>query len=376
LSVAWDRSAVVTGWLGLPPLDGPTTADVCVVGLGASGLAAVRWAVDRGLDVVGLDAGRVAAGAAGRNGGFLLGGLARFHHEVVAALGEPAALAWYRATLRELDELTARLGAVVVRRNGSVRLAADDDEWADCERHATSLARAGIPAERRDTPFGRALLLADDASCNPAERCIKEATSLAGRARLHEGTPAIAVGPGFADTPAGRVSAGAVAVCVDGRLEVVVPALAPRVRTARLQMLATAPVPQVPWLDRPVYARHGYDWVQQLHDGRLVVGGGRDRHAADEWTVDVDPTAPVQAHLEAWAARLVGRDVEVTDRWAASVAYTDGLLPVCELVDDGVAVAGAYNGTGNLVGPICARRAAALALGEPDTVNPLPAAPA
>lgn len=374
MAVGWDRSPIVAGWSGLPPLHGATTADLCVVGLGASGLAAVRWAVDRGLDVVGIDAARVASGASGRNGGFLLGGLARFHHDVVAAIGEPAAVAWYRATLAELDALVGRLGAVVVRRVGSLRVAADDVEWADCERHAAALTAAGIAVERRETPFGRALLLADDADCNPADRCVREARALTGRARLHEFTPALAVGPGFVDTPGGRIAAGAVAVCVDGRLDAVVPSLAGRLRTARLQMLATAPLPPVPWLDRPVYARWGYDWALQTGDGRVFAGGGRDLHVEDEWTHDDTPTAAVQAHVESWTTRLTGRPVEVADRWAASVAYTDDGLPICEVVDDGVAVAGGYNGTGNLVGPICARRAAALALGEPG-LNALPAAP-
>jgi glycine/D-amino acid oxidase-like deaminating enzyme len=365
-SVGWDRSPVVAGWPGLEPLAGPTTADLCVVGLGASGLAAVRWAVERGLDVVGIDAGRVAAGAAGRNGGFLLGGLARFHHEVVAAVGETRATAWYRATLAELDALAARHGAGVIRRTGSLRLAADDAEWADCEVHAAALATGGIRVERRETPLGRGLLLPDDAVGNPAERCLREARALAGQARLHEATPALAVRPGAVETPAGTISSPAVAVCVDGRLDAVVPALAGRVRTARLQMLATEPVPPVPWLDRPVYGRWGYDWAVQLPDGRVFAGGGRDRQGDDEWTHDDAPTTPVQGHIEAWAARLAGRPVAVADRWAASVGYTGDGLPVCELVDDGVAAAGAYCGTGNLVGPICARRAAALALGEPD----------
>jgi glycine/D-amino acid oxidase-like deaminating enzyme len=81
VTVAWDAGL---DWPGLPPLDGDTTADACVVGLGASGLAAVAELADRGLTVVGVDAGRIAAGAAGRNGGFLLGGGAPFLHDAIA----------------------------------------------------------------------------------------------------------------------------------------------------------------------------------------------------------------------------------------------------------------------------------------------------
>jgi glycine/D-amino acid oxidase-like deaminating enzyme len=49
-----------------------------VIGLGGSGLAAVLEARSLGLSVIGIDAGMVAGGAAGRNGGFLLEGTASF----------------------------------------------------------------------------------------------------------------------------------------------------------------------------------------------------------------------------------------------------------------------------------------------------------
>jgi glycine/D-amino acid oxidase-like deaminating enzyme len=87
MTVGWDDDPVVAAWPGLPRIDGDLTADVCVVGLGGSGLAAVAELVDRGLSVVGLDAGRVGAGAAGRNGGFLLAGPSAFLHRAVAAWG-------------------------------------------------------------------------------------------------------------------------------------------------------------------------------------------------------------------------------------------------------------------------------------------------
>ena len=108
MSVGWDDDDVVTRWDGLPALDGDTAADACVVGLGGSGLAAVESLMDRGLSVVGVDAGRVAAGAAGRNGGFLLGGPDMYLHSAIDAWGEQAAVWLYRATLRELDHRLVR----------------------------------------------------------------------------------------------------------------------------------------------------------------------------------------------------------------------------------------------------------------------------
>ena len=79
---------------------GDVAADVCVVGLGGSGLAAVGAALEAGATVVGIDAGPIAGGAAGRNGGFLLAGGALFHHAAVAAWGEERAVGIYEESLR------------------------------------------------------------------------------------------------------------------------------------------------------------------------------------------------------------------------------------------------------------------------------------
>jgi gamma-glutamylputrescine oxidase len=375
---AWDLHPEVAAWPGLPPLAADATADLCVVGLGGSGLAAVDWAVERGLDVVGVDAGRVGAGAAGRNGGFLLGGGARFHHDAVAHWGRPAAAEMHRLTLAEIDRLHRRVGPDVVARTGSLRLAGlpgspDADEVADCERHLAALHADGFAAEWYDGPLGVGVHLPDDAAMHPALRCVREASRLIGRATLHEQTPVTGFGRSgrrvHVRTPVGVIATSAVVVCVDGGLERLLPQLAGRVRTTRLQMLATEPV--APVLDRPLYARHGYDYAQQLPTGELLVGGGRDRFADDEWTTDCAPTSPVQAHIEQVAARIAGGPVRVTHRWAGLVGFATDGRPVCELVDDCVAAAGGYDGTGNLVGPLAARAAAALAVGADPEPWPL-----
>ena len=372
-SVGWDDDPVVAAWPGLPQLPGDVTADACVVGLGASGLAAVTALVDRGLDVVGVDAGRVAAGAAGRNAGFLIGGPEEALHRAVRDWGDDAV--WlYRETLEELAWLRGELGEDVVRHVGSIRLAGlpgppqDDAEAADREREisdcalqSVALREHGIAVEDYDGPLGRGLFLPDDAATNPARRAVELAMRLDRRARLHERTTVRSVESGRVVTAAGTVFAAQVLVAVDGRLEVLVPALADRVRTARLQMLATSPVR--PRLPCPVYGRWGYDYAQQAPDGRLFVGGGRDRFGADEWTSDAHPTADVQAYIETVAQRMAGGPpVGVTHRWAASVGYTSDGRAVVAQVEDGVVACGGYSGTGNLVGPVAARAAVQLLL--------------
>ncbi|MDV8077633.1 FAD-dependent oxidoreductase [Rhodococcus sp. IEGM 1370] len=363
---AWDDDPVVSGWPGLPALERESTADVCVVGLGGSGLAAVADLVDRGLDVVGIDAGRIAAGAAGRNGGFLLGGPATFLHTALATWG-PCAVDLYRATLAEIDSLEEILGSAVVRRTGSIRLAGvpgapvELSDSEDCDALAQCLRENDIAVDQYSGELGRGIFLPDDAVMNPARRALGLASILAGRARLYENTPATAIGPGAVTTPSGVIRCGLVLVAVDGRLEQVLPQLDGRVRTARLQMLATSPVTPRR-LSCPVYGRWGYDYAQQDASGRLYVGGGRDLFVDDEWTPSDVPTAQVQDYIESVATSFAGESVSVVARWAASVGFTSDGRPLCTVVDDTVVAFGGYNGTGNLVGPVTARAAVALGL--------------
>lgn len=374
MNVGWDDDPIVLDWPGRAPLPGDRTADACVIGLGGSGLAAVAALVERGLSVAGIDAGRVAAGAAGRNGGFLLGGPAAYLHRAVALWGEAPAVQLYRETLVELRRLEDLLGADVVRRVGSIRLAglpgrpvSDAEradraaELSDCALHAAALRAHGFAVEDYDGALGRGLYLPDDAAMNPVRRALGLAATLSPAAALHEQTPVLRVEPGQVTTERGVIDAGVIIVAVDGRLEVLLPELTGRVRTARLQMLTTSQV-AAGRLPCPVYGRWGYDYAQQSADGRVYVGGGRDLFLEQEWLTDAAPTHCVQAYLDGLAARMAGAPVGVTHRWAASVGYTPDSRPLCTEVADGVIAIGGYNGTGNLVGPVAARAAVALVL--------------
>lgn len=373
VAVGWDDAPDVAAWPGLPPLPGPVRADACVVGLGASGLAAVEALLERGRSVVAVDAGRVAAGAAGRNGGFLLGGPAPYLHEAIERWGAEAAVDLYRATLDELGRLESALGPSALRRLGSIRLAGlpggprddaersdRDAELADCARHAAALRAHGFAVEDYNGELGVGLFLPDDTAVNPAARVMGLAAQLSRHASLHEHTRVSTVDTGIVVTDLGVIEAELVIVAVDGRLDELLPQLVGRVRTARLQMLATAPLP-ARVLPCPVYARWGYDYAQQDASGRIYAGGGRDRFAASEWTLDATPTPQVQAWIEHVVARIAN-PIEVTHRWAASVGYTTDGRPLCVEVAPLVMACGGYSGTGNLVGPLTARAAVASAL--------------
>jgi gamma-glutamylputrescine oxidase len=180
---------------------------------------------------------------------------------------------------------------------------------------------------------------------------------------LYENSPVRKIVPGSVVTDKGTVFCDTVIVAVDGRLETIFPELSPRVRTARLQMLATAPAPEVNFT-RPVYWRHGYEYWQQLSDQTIALGGFRDRGGEAEWTQSSEPSEKIQDLLEGFLRDRLKVRAPVTHRWAASVAYTADGLPVLEEVRDRTWAVGGYCGTGNIVGALSARAAARLACGE------------
>ena len=207
-----------------------------------------------------------------------------------------------------------------------------------------------------------------DGTFQPLERCRALATdAMQEGARLFERSPARDVAPGVVRTDAATVRARLVVIAVDGALDLLLPELAPEVRTARLQMLATAPTTEVR-IPRPVYARWGYDYWQQRPDGVIALGGARDIGGDAEWTHDATPSDRVQAALEHRLRVQLGVHAPITHRWAASVSYTRDELPIVREVRSGVWAIGGYSGTGNVIGSLLGRGMARLLVRGDDTL--------
>lgn len=345
------------------PLRVSASADVCVVGLGGSGLAAIEEFRARGMEVIGIDAGFIGGGAAGRNGGFLLAGLAMFLHEAVARFGADTVHPLYRETADEIQRMAKRYPEHV-RLTGSLRIAVDDAEYEDCLRHLAALRAGGFAGEVYEGPEGRGILIPTDGVFHPRHCLHAQAAELARQgARLHEQTKAISIEPGRVVTPSGKISCDSIVVAVDGGLERIFPSLSPRVRTTRLQMLATQPLAERRFT-RAVYFRYGYEYWQQLPGGEIALGGFRDLGGEEEWTFEARPSDRVQSLLTEFLRSQLKVDASVIRRWAASVSYTQDGLPVREEVEKGVWAVGAYSGTGNIIGRLSGKAAARRICGE------------
>jgi gamma-glutamylputrescine oxidase len=370
-------------WLDEPyaprhPLPGPLSADVAVVGAGIGGIATAWRLLERGITPVVLEAGEVACGASGRNGGFFIAGAAPMYHETVERWGRERARAVHSATLRAQEEMLAAARAIGAgehfRLDGMLRLGMDAAEAEDVRRHHAALAADGFPGELTDDlpralqgPGRLGLRFPHDGAVHPARwiRALAVAAQQRG-AQIFEHTRVTAVEPGAVVTEHGRVTAGHVVVAMDAALATLVPG-ARSVRSRRLNMVATAPVAERV-LPSPVYARHGYEYAQQLPDGRVTLGGFSDLDGDASWTDRAEVSAPVQERLDAYLREELGVDAPVTHRWAGLVGYGEDALPRCGAApgsDGRVLALGGYNGTGHVQAWVAAGLVAAAIAGDP-----------
>jgi gamma-glutamylputrescine oxidase len=158
-----------------------------------------------------------------------------------------------------------------------------------------------------------------------------------------------------------------IVIATDGSGRGLLPELDDALWPARGQVIATEPLPER-LFDCPHYARHGFDYWQQLEDGRIVLGGFRDFSILTEMTDDETTTQPIQDALDAFLVELLGELPTVTHRWAGIFGLTQDLLPLVGPVPghDGIWVAAGYSGHGNVFGLLCGELVAGALLGRDD----------
>ena len=337
-----------------------TQPEVEIVGAGITGISAALTFAEAGRRVRLHDARGVAGGASGRNGGFALRGGAMPYDRARASLGAERAAEFWRLTEQHLDRL-AGLAGDALRRTGSLRLAADEEERDKLRAEFEALGEDGFEAEWRIDPvrgrFPAAIFHPSDAATQPA-RLVRRLAQRAADAGVE-------IVENHRVQSVDELEAEQVLVATDGYPSGLLGAIEGLIVPARGQMLATEPISEL-LFECPHYSRNGFDYWQQTPDGRILAGGFRDLALDSEFTADEVTTPTIQAALESLVANLVGRPVEVTNRWAGIFGMVFDFLPVVGPVpkSDRVWVAGGYSGHGNVVGFLCGDLVAKAMLGE------------
>jgi len=334
--------------------------DVAIVGGGVIG-ASTAYALAHmrpALRVAIVEAERVAYGASGRNAGFVMPGSS---HDPTAAreeYGDERARRLLRFTLETADRVAALARTVPIEYIATGhRLAAGAPGEASRLRASVDILLAeGVPArlfegEEANRHAGsdgfEALLEYDAGGTVHSAKLVRALVGFAGADLLERwpvtglesaGNHVVLSGPGGA-----RIEAGRVLLAVNAYLPRLLPALAEVVRPVRAQMLITEPL--APALDRPVYSHEGFFYIRQRADGRVMLGGARHLHEADEVGYEDATTDAVQESLEVHLCRHFPRlaGAGVARRWSGTMGFSPDGLPV---VGDVAGVAGALFAAG------------------------------
>lgn len=162
-------------------------------------------------------------------------------------------------------------------------------------------------------------------------------------------------------TGAIRLAAGKLFICTNAFTPQLLPGIS--LQPGRGQVLLTAPVTGLPFKGI-FHFDEGYYYFREL-DGRVLLGGGRNRDFAGETTTEIGLHPAIQAGLEEKLRKLIlpGREVSIDMRWAGIMAFGAAKRPVIQPF--GAHVFGAFRmgGMGVALGAEAAKQCVALAAG-------------
>ncbi|MBE9537498.1 MAG: FAD-binding oxidoreductase [Proteobacteria bacterium] len=351
--------------LAFPPLQGETTADVCIIGGGYTGLSAAIHLRERGYSVVLLEANKVGWGASGRNGGHVGMGQRADQDKLEAMLGMEHAQALWKIAVEAVDTVTdliERFDISCELKQGNLHVATRAGENTELQAHAEHLnkvynyhkIRYAMPAEVAELTSGQGFHGATvDTGCKHlhplkyAQGLALAASSLG--ASIHEQSRVLSYTEGSAvrvKTAGGEVKAKYLVLACNGYLEKLEPRAAGRIMPINNFMLATEPLSE--HLARQLIRDDTsmsdtlfvINYWKLSADNRLLFGGGENytkRFPAD-----------IKNFVRKYMLHIYPelRDTRIDYGWGGTLAVTMNRMPDFGRLSSQVFYAHGYSGHG------------------------------
>ncbi len=363
-----------------PSLAGATTADVCIVGAGYTGLSAALHLAKAGLKVIVLEAHRAGWGASGRNGGQVGTGQRREQGELQQMLGgDHARQLWdiaeeSKALVRELAGNECELQNGVIYADHKARLVSHSEAYARLlQRDYGYNAIRFVDREEirslvgSDGYFGGTM---DDGAfhLHPLKYVLKLASKAekAG-AIIHElsEVTALSMGnPNSVRTSRGEVKAAHVLLACNGYLGNLDLSVAARVMPINNFIVATEPLGEE--RARSIISngaavadsRFVVNYFHLTRDHRLLFGGGETYG----YRFPSDIKAFVRKPMLEVFPQLSG--VKIEYGWGGTLAITAKRIPMLRRLSNTVLSASGYSGQGVSIATVCGKIAAEAISGQ------------
>lgn len=377
----------------LPPLQGGTRADICVIGGGYTGLSAALHLAEAGLDVVVLEAARVGSGASGRNGGQIHTGQRRDQDWLETHVGLDDAKALWRlaedakALLHDLIarhaiDCDVRAGLVVAdhkpgyvaHSHAYARKLNDVYHYP----HAAPLTREELRAMVGSDAYYGGMIDHGGGHLHPLNLALglADAARRAG-ARLFEQSRALRIEEGAkvrVVTASGTVEADFVLECGDGLQDGLDRRVDRHVMPIANYIAATAPLGErareIISNDAAVAdSRFVVNYYRLSADGRLLFGGGESYRRG----LRPNPGEFVRPYMLQIFPQLA--DVRIDYGWGGILGITMSRMPFVRKLSPRVLTAAGYSGQGVMLAPYFGKllaRAVKGQLGEFDLLARLP----
>ena len=349
-----------------PALTGDTSADVCVIGAGYTGLSTALHLAKKGRSVVVLEANRVGWGASGRNGGQLHSGQRRDQETLEKWYGEARARVLFdlaEEAKRTVKELIATHAIDCDWRDGLIHAVHKKAWLSDAEAEVEHLvSRYGYPGTSLLDAAQLSAAIGTDVyhggwrdgtagHLHPLNYALGLArVAEEAGVRIHEASRVTEISPprGGATrvaTMTGAVTAPDVVVAANGYLDGLDREIDSRVMPIRNYVAATAPLGDlaerlIPGREAVADSRFVVHYWRLSADGRLIFGGGETYGRSDP----KDVAGFVRSHMAKIYPGLA--DVPIDFAWGGTLAVTMNRMPFFRRLRPGLYTAAGYSGHG------------------------------